>query len=207
MTTTHLRQDTSRNQDQLLKVAQKLLAESAGALSMRELAAEAKVAPATVYRYYGSIEGVVEAFRSNVIADVVEFSAGSQETGVLLLKAVCLRWVDLVCKDGRAMSHSRSREGYLARLRKGAPDIKMQEAAMARPLAEACAELGIKIGGEEALFLWNQIFDPRDVLDLMESLGLSRAAVTEKLTGALIGALKGWTTDRHPEAGQAQESL
>ena len=78
---------------------------------------------------------------------------------------------------------------------------------MARPLSEACAELGIKIGGEEALFLWNQIFDPRDVLDLMESLGLSRAAVTEKLTGALIGALKGWTTDRHPEAGQAQESL
>jgi hypothetical protein len=68
----------------------------------------------------------------------------------------------------------------------------MQEAAMARPLSEACSELGITVRGEEALFLWNQIFDPRDVLDLMASLELSRTAVTDKLIGALIGALKGW---------------
>lgn len=192
MTTVGLRQDTSRNQQQLLKVAQKLLAEAPAPLSMRKLASEAEVSPATVYRYYGSIEGVVEAFRSNVIADVVAYSEAAEETGVRLLEAVCLRWVDLVIKDGRAMSHSRSRQGYLARLRKNAPDLKMQEAAVARPLAAACSELEITIRGEEALFLWNQIFDPRDVLDLIDSLGLSRTDVCQRLVSTLLGALKGW---------------
>lgn len=192
MTTVGLRQDTSRNQQQLLKVAQKLLAEAPAPLSMRKLASEAEVSPATVYRYYGSIEGVVEAFRSNVIADVVAYSEAAEETGVRLLEAVCLRWVDLVIKDGRAMSHSRSRQGYLARLRKNAPDLKMQEAAVARPLAAACSELEIIIRGEEALFLWNQIFDPRDVLDLIDSLGLSRTDVCQRLVSTLLGALKGW---------------
>lgn len=192
MRTTDLRQDTSRNQQQLLKVAQKLLAEAPAPLSMRQLASEAQVSPATVYRYYGSIEGVVEAFRSSVISEVVEFSAASTETGIRLLEDVCLQWVDLVIRDGRAMSHSRSRQGYLARLRNGAPDLNLQEAAMHRPLVEACKELGIAIPDEEALFLWNQIFDPRDVLDLMSSLELSRTTVSGRLVRTLLGALRGW---------------
>jgi AcrR family transcriptional regulator len=192
MTTANLRQDTTRNQTQLLKVAQRLLAEAPVPLTMRKLASEAEVSPATVYRYYGSIEGVVEAFRSSVISDVVDFSEASDEVGVRLLEAVCLRWVDLVIKDGRAMSHSRSREGYLARLHKGSPDVKMQEAAMARPLAAACAELQITVNGDEALFLWNQIFDPRDVLDLIDSLDLSRTSVCKRLMAVLLGALRSW---------------
>ncbi|WP_022884605.1 TetR/AcrR family transcriptional regulator [Glaciibacter superstes] len=192
MRTTGLRQDTSRNQQQLLKVAQKLLAEAPAPLSMRQLASEAQVSPASVYRYYGSIEGVVEAFRSSVISEVVEFSAASTETGIRLLEDVCLQWVDLVIRDGRAMSHSRSRQGYLARLRNEAPDLKLQEAAMHRPLVEACKELGITIPDEEALFLWNQIFDPRDVLDLMSSLELSRTTVSGRLVRTLLGALRGW---------------
>jgi len=192
MTTIVPRQDTSRNQEQVLKAAQKLLAESAETLSMRRLAQEANISPATIYRYYGTIDNVVESFRQSVISSVVAKSDACTDSGIQLLKTVCLFWIDLVLKDGKAMSHSRSRTGYMQRLRNKTPDILMQEAAMSRPLAEACRELKITVPGEEALFLWNQIFDPRDVLDLAASLEIGRLELRDRLSSALLGALQGW---------------
>jgi AcrR family transcriptional regulator len=198
MTTVIPRQDTSRNQELVLKAAQRLLAESPTNLSMRKLAEEANISPATIYRYYGTIDGVVESFRQAVISSVVAKSEACTDSGIQLLKSVCLFWVDLVIKDGKAMSHSRSRTGYMQRLRAQTPDILMQEAAMSRPLAEACRELKITVPGEEALFLWNQIFDPRDVLDLMDSLKLGRVELRDRLLHALLGSLKGWATGKEP---------
>lgn len=198
MTTVVPRQDTSRNQELVLKAAQKLLAESPTTLSMRKLAEEANISPATIYRYYGTIDGVVESFRQSVIASVVAKSEACSDSGIQLLKSVCLYWVDLVIEDGKAMSHSRSRTGYIQRLRNNTPDILMQQAAMARPLAEACREMKVTVPGEEALFLWNQIFDPRDVLDLLDSLKLGRVELRDRLLNALLGSLQGWATrDEH----------
>jgi AcrR family transcriptional regulator len=186
-----VRSDTERNRQLLMDAAETLMAETTESVTMRQIASAAGVSAATAYRYFGSVNGLVEAFRSQAIEGVVEFSNSCEEQGIALLDAVCCRWVQVVTEHGKAMSHTRSRIGYLSRLGDGAPDLMMQQAAMRRPLAEACSELGLPDLGDMALFVWNQIFDPRDVLDLMDVHGWSSSQVSARLLSTLIGALRG----------------
>ncbi|WP_234329635.1 hypothetical protein [Streptomyces viridochromogenes] len=52
----------------------------------------------------------------------------------------------------------------------------------------------------EALHLWNALFDPRDILDLIKS-GRTEDEAASRLVAALRGALIGWSTapDRRGE--------
>jgi hypothetical protein len=46
------------------------------------------------------------------------------------------------------------------------------------------------------LFLWNILFDPREILDLINTVGLTKQQASERLVAALCGALKGWDEDK-----------
>ncbi|WP_433185578.1 TetR/AcrR family transcriptional regulator [Actinoallomurus sp. CA-150999] len=191
-----MRSDTERNYRTLLRVAEEMFADADETVTLTQIAKKANIAPATAYRYFGSLDGLVTAFRVEVNRDLVAFSEDCDAEGLDLLAAVCRRWVDLVDRHGHAMAQVRSREGYLSRLRAAAPDIVSHAAAMRRPLTEACRALGIPDSGDEALHLWNALYDPRDILDLRATLELSVDDLAARLFAALCAALTAWSTHR-----------
>ncbi|WP_433479296.1 TetR/AcrR family transcriptional regulator [Spirillospora sp. CA-142024] len=195
-----MRSDTERNYRMLLRVAEEMLAHSDETVTLTQIAKEANIAPATAYRYFGSLDGLVTAFRVEVNRELMAFSEDCDAEGLDLLAAVCRRWVDLVDEHGHAMAQVRSREGYLTRLRAAVPDIASQAAAMRRPLAEAGRALGVPDAGDEALHLWNVLYDPRDILDLRATLGLSIDELAARLFSVLCAALTAWSAQPSPPA-------
>lgn len=192
-----MRSDTQRNRRQLVKAAGQLFASRRGTISMTDVAKHAEISTATAYRHFASVEDILAEYRFGVGEKLRDYSLKQQEmSGVELLTAVSRKWVDLVTRHGGAMLYTRSGEGYLARLRTGAYYLTVQADALERPLREAVEELGLPPIGDEAMFLWNILFDPREILDLINTVGLTKDQVTARLISALKGALAGWSEDR-----------
>lgn len=191
-----MRSDTQRNRRQLVKAAGQLFASQRGPISMTDIAKHAEISSATAYRHFTSVEDILAEYRFGVGEKLRDFSLKQETSGVELLEAVSRKWVDLVTRHGGAMLHTRSGEGYLARLRTGAFYLTVQADALERPLRETCDELGLAPLGDEAMFLWNILFDPREILDLIQTVGLSKEQTTARLVSALTGAMTGWSADR-----------
>lgn len=186
-----LRLDTQRNRSLLVSAAGRLYGVG-GTATMTELAAEAGISTATAYRHFASVDEVLAAYRYEVGRELMAFSMTQETRGVELLRSVSRRWVQLVVLHGRSMIHTRSAEGYLARIRDGAYYLTIQAEALHRPLEEASRDLATGPLGNEALFLWNIFFDPREIFDLINSVGLTADEASDRLTSTFIGALKGW---------------
>lgn len=191
-----MRSDTQRNRRQLIKAAGELYAARRGPISMTDVAKEAEISFATAYRQFASVDDILAEYRFGVGEKLREFSLKQETSGLELLAAVSRKWVDLVVRHGGAMLYTRSGEGYLARLRQGAFYLTVQAEALERPLREACEDLGINPLGDEALFLWNVLFDPREILDLINTVGLKNDQAAARLVSALRGALSGYSQDR-----------
>jgi len=194
-----VRSDTERNRRRLIKAAAHLATRHGTALKMADVAERAEVAAATAYRHFGSVEEILAEFRFDVGLQLLRFSHKAESHGLELLADVSAEWVRLVVKHGRAMVHTRSDEGYLARLRSGAHYLTVQADALSRPIAEAAEELGLPAPGDEGIFLWNILFDPREIFDLLDTVGLSEAQVSRRLVAAYCGGLRGWITDSAQE--------
>lgn len=187
-----LRTDTQRNRTLLVAAAGRLF--SAGSPpTMAEVAGEAGISTATAYRHFSSVDETLAAYRFDVGRELLEFTTAQDATGVDLLDRVCAQWVQLVVRHGASMIHTRSAEGYLARLRDGAYYLTVQAEALRRPLAEASRELKVQASAEEAMFLWNAFFDPREIFDLINSLGLTPAQASARLVRTFTAALRGWS--------------
>ena len=191
-----MRSDTQRNRRQLIKAAGELYAARRGPISMTDVAKEAGISFATAYRQFASVDDILAEYRFGVGEKLREFSLKQETSGLELLAAVSRKWVDLVVRHGGAMLYTRSGEGYLARLRQGAFYLTVQAEALERPLHEACDDLGVEPLGDEALFLWNILFDPREILDLINTVGLKNDEAAARLVSALRGALSGYSQDR-----------
>ncbi|KRE68676.1 transcriptional regulator [Arthrobacter sp. Soil736] len=196
-----MRSDTQRNRRQLIKAAGELFASRRGPINMTDIAKHAEISSATAYRHFASVEDILAEYRFGVGEKLRDFSLKQETSGLELLEAVSRKWVDLVTRHGGAMLYTRSGEGYLARLRKGAFYLTVQADALERPLRETCDELGLPPLGDEAMFLWNILFDPREILDLIRTVGLSKDQATARLVSALKGAMIGWSEDRSSSAG------
>ena len=170
---------------------------------MVDVAERAEVATATAYRHFSSVDEILAEYRFDVGLRLLEFSQKCDSTGVALLTDVSREWVRLVVKHGGAMVHTRSDVGYLERLRSGARYLTVQADALQRPIAEAATELRLSDPGDEGMFLWNILFDPREVFDLLRTVGLSEERVAARLVGAFCGAIAGWqrVQDDLPVAG------
>jgi len=187
-----MRSDTERNRRRLIKSAAFLVSRRGADVKMVDVAERAEVATATAYRHFSSVDEILAEYRFDVGLRLLEFSQKSELNGVALLSAVSREWVRLVVKHGGAMVHTRSDVGYLERLRSGARYLTVQADALERPIAEAVAELGLGDPGDEGMFLWNILFDPREVFDLLRTVGLSEEQVALRLVGAFCGAIAGW---------------
>lgn len=167
---------------------------------MTDVAKQAEISTATAYRHFASVEEVLAEYRFGVGEKLRDFSLKQESSGVALLEVVSRKWIELVVRHGGAMLYTRSGEGYLARLRQGTFYLTVQADALERPLRETCEELGLEPLGDEALFLWNILFDPREILDLINTVGLTKDQASGRLVAALKGAMMGWSEDRKQAA-------
>jgi AcrR family transcriptional regulator len=191
-----MRSDTARNRRALVQAAGRLFAATTEPVTMVDIARAAEVSTATAYRQFTSVEEVLSAFRYSVGLELREYAVTLTGPGSERLLAVSRRWVDLVVEHGRAMVGHRSPQGYLERLRAGVEYLTVQADALADPLTETVAQMGLRALGDEALFLWNMLFDPREILDLVDTAGLTPVQTADRLTATLRGALAGWAEHR-----------
>lgn len=192
-----MRSDTERNRRHLLRAVGGLDLRVGDPVKMSDIAERAEVSAATAYRHFSSVADLFAAYRTEVGEQLLAYSRALPDEGRRWLHLVCREWVRLVLAHGGVMVRTRSDDGYLRRLRSGAGYLSAQAEALRGPVGSAALECGIADPGDVGLFLWNILFDPREVFDLRDTEHLDAEQITERLVGAFMGALHGW---RHPTA-------
>jgi AcrR family transcriptional regulator len=165
--------------------------------AMPLIAAKAGLSVATAYRYYSSVDDLLNDYLHGVIVTLRDYSHDCPRTGKALFAEVATEWVRLLRTYGTAMVQLRSREGFLRRLRDRDAVISTVRDAWERPIRSVLRELSVP--DEEfdyALFLYNALFDPREILDLLDS-GLGEDEVIGGLSATYYAALRGWATTRN----------
>ncbi|XXN66372.1 TetR/AcrR family transcriptional regulator (plasmid) [Enterobacter ludwigii] len=194
MTGKPMRSDTERNRKNLIQAAARLFERSETPISMTEIAAEAGVSVATAYRQFTSVEEVLNAYRQDVGQLLLDYSVEQSCSGLLKLEKVSRYWIKLVRERGAAMVPMRNRRGYLERLWEGAEYLLVQADALRPALREAMEEMELPDIGDKAVFLWNILFDPREIFDLLDTVGLTEKQVGTQLMSVLVGGLRGFAT-------------
>lgn len=194
MTGKPMRSDTERNRKNLIQAAARLFERSETPISMTEIAAEAGVSVATAYRQFTSVEEVLNAYRQDVGQLLLDYSLEQTCSGLLKLEKVSRYWIKLVRERGAAMVPMRNRRGYLERLWEGAEYLLVQADALRPALREAMEEMALPDIGDKAVFLWNILFDPREIFDLLDTVGLTEKQVGTQLMSVLVGGLRGFAT-------------
>lgn len=189
-----MRADSERNKQQLIDAAGEVLMVSHGTVSLSTIAKHAGLAPATAYRHFASLDDLLATYLRRVVEKLNTYATSLDLSGSELLEAICRRWIDLVLVHGPAMVRMRSREGYLQRLHAGTDYVVIQRQTFDRAVRETLAEWKLPDLGERGLLLWNVLFDPREVLDLLNTTGMSKFEIGDHLIAAFKGALHGWST-------------
>ncbi|MFJ6538414.1 TetR/AcrR family transcriptional regulator [Paenarthrobacter sp. NPDC091711] len=157
---------------------------------MQSVAARAEVGVTSAYRYFPSLDELLKAYMVRILKSLEDFSVGSELRGPALFIAVMNRWVELVLEHGRVMVQLRSRAGFLERLDGGDSVIAVSKAIWERPLRELIDDLRLPPEMlRQALFICNALSDPREILDLRMSEGLSAQQISQRISGAVGGAL------------------
>ena len=110
---------------------------------MSDVAERAEVSLATAYRHFSSVDEALVQYRMDAGLKLYAHSVSSEARGLELLKDVSDYWITLVLCHGRVMVTTRSREGFLKRLRSGARYLTVAADALDEPIRQAAAELGL----------------------------------------------------------------
>lgn len=190
-----LRKDALRNIGQLLNAAGALLRSDPAEATMQAIADRANVSLATAYRYFPTLQSLHTAFLQSVIVNIRDYSLGSQLAGKALFHDVCSKWVQIVDVYGQAMIQIRSRRGLLERLDAEDTVTNAIIEVWDRPIRELLREMGISEHYfRHALFLFNMIFDPREIEDLRSTEGIHSDDIVALLSEAFYGAVQGWVS-------------
>lgn len=161
--------------------------------TLSELAREAGMSTATAYRHFQSLDEVSQAYLVETMTKLREQATVCEETGFDLLHAVSRFWIAIVQEHGGVLVQIRSRRGFYDRMRQGVASTELGFEARRRALTEVLAELGLPASMlEDAAMLYNTMFDPRDIIDLISLRGLDPERATKVLVSSFVGALKGW---------------
>lgn len=189
------RRDVVRNKRRLINAAGELLREDPKNASMSAIAEKAQLSVATAYRYFPTLEELHGAYLHSVLVNLRDYTLASPLHGTALFEDVIARWVKLLETYGPAMIQVRSKEGFLTRLHADDEVIRTVHDAWERPIREVLRELGVPESRFDfALLLYNALFDPREINDLLHNRGkLSTDEAIHTLIHAYYGALKGMT--------------
>lgn len=191
MRNTGRRADAQDNRRRLLDAVGRLLA-GQGTLTLTELAAEAGVSRATTYRNFATPAAAIDAFVEAFITEFETAVAGPTDSTVdgpdgtdplQALSHLCAAWGELVDQYSHALIHVRSTEGFLARARADDPIIGRIYRLVRSTVDHAMARGTITgIDPDYAVFLWNLLLDPRELLDLAEHNHQTIPEATAQLT-------------------------
>jgi AcrR family transcriptional regulator len=193
--TTLQRRDSIANRERLIAAAGSLLARGERPRNLQQVATEAGLSAATAYRHFESLDAAMKAYAHRTILSMQEFADRQEARGEELLRILSSEWVRLIRERGPAMVHLRSPEGFLHRRRSGD-----------RLITDTCMYLEPAVLGildelelppealEYGLFLWNVMFDPREVLDLLGTLGWSDDLLVGRLMTSYVPALREYRT-------------
>ena len=189
--------DSRATRRRLLEALHRLLDHAHTDLTLQTVAEEAGVSTATAYRYFGSAQEAILAYVLEFPDEVAAaFAARDRgERGLARLALWCSTWVRLIDEGwGASLVHLRAPEGFLSRRAAGDAVISAVCAHVEAPMLEAIDELGIGEDSlEVALFLWNAIYDPREILDLRRTLQWTRGRIEQGLWNMFLGALRGYS--------------
>jgi AcrR family transcriptional regulator len=186
------RADAVRNRRLLLDAAGEAMRREPDVVTMPGVAEAAGLSVATAYRYFPTLPDLLNEYLYDVLVQLRDYSHNCTSTGLQLFSDVTDEWLRLVGVYGRTMVHLRPRVGLLARLHGGDATIGASRDAWERPLRAVMRQAKVPDPFfEAAFFLHNMIFDPREVLDLVDA-GLPLDEVKLRLQGAFVGAVRGW---------------
>jgi len=187
-----LRADTQRTRNRLLDVLGRLLEVQGLDVSLPELAREAGVATATVYRHFDDVHELRQEFYRRIVDSLLtEFGAlsGSYE-GRELFDRTCESWVRVASTWARAATFIRSAEGYVERVHGGDLFVGRLDGVL-RPVIVQLVDAGIipEQDLDYAVLIWVTLFDERVLVDLESAMGWSTERVAATLAGTVLAAL------------------
>jgi AcrR family transcriptional regulator len=188
-----LRRDAAANRQRLLDAAGEILRTRPERASMPSIAKLAGVGTATAYRFFPTLEVLLNSYLHGVVVQLRDYSHDRPTTGPKLFDDVLAEWLRLLGIYGPAMVQLRSRRGLLERLHARDPVVTTLRDAWERPIRAVMRNERIPDHHfEAALLLYNALFDPREVLDLLRT-GMSQDELKARLTSAYKAAIRGWT--------------
>ncbi len=190
-----LRSDTQRTRDRLLDAMASLLRERGLDFSLPDLAREAGVAVATVYRHFGDLGDLRQEFYSRFVDSLLGDLAAllGQFRGHELFRAACETWVRTSLPVARACTFIRSAEGYLERVRSRDPFVAALHEEVLVPILDQLIEDGVVPDQDRAYaaLSWITLFDERVIIDLTIAFGWDEARVAAALGDSLLAVLRG----------------
>jgi AcrR family transcriptional regulator len=143
---------------------------------------QAGVSAATAYRHFRSLDDVLRAYAHETILTIGDYAAKQTATGADLLRLTTAEWIRVTHERGPGMVQLRSPRGWLARRMEGDPIIRDTCVYLEPPLRDMIADERLAPDSlEVGLFLWNLTFDPREILDLITTLGWTDEQVLDRL--------------------------
>ncbi|TNC25123.1 TetR/AcrR family transcriptional regulator [Amycolatopsis alkalitolerans] len=189
-----IRRDSAETRDRLLDTAALLLAERGTAFTLPDLARAAGISSATVYRHFADVQEVHREFYYRLIDELVDDlgNVSARARGRRRFEAICDRWAACAALWGRAATHIRSAEGFLARVHHADPPTSTLFGIL-EPAIEEIIEDGTIPAQETdyAVLIWITIFDERVIVDLSETLRWSTKRIARTLSASVLGALGG----------------
>lgn len=185
------RKDVVRNNRAILRAAGEIMKVDPEGVTIPAVAERAGLSAPTVYRYYSSTEALLGRYLTEVVSQVRDFSHDCNTPGPGLFDDVLAEWGKVVESYGPGLVQLRSRRGFLERLRSGDETMHVVREAWERPLRRLMKERGLcNEHFENALFLFNMMFDPRELLDLNRQ-GLAMPSALDVLKSCYVSALQG----------------
>jgi len=187
-----LRADTQRTRNKLLDVLGQLLEKQGLDVSLPDLAKEAGVATATVYRHFDDVHELRQEFYRRIVdtllSEVATLSASHQ--GRELFDRTCESWVRVASTWARAATFIRSAEGYLERVHQGDVFVGRLDGVLRPVIVQLVdAEIIPDQNLDYAVLIWITLFDERVLVDLESTLGWSSELVARTLSGTVLAAL------------------
>jgi AcrR family transcriptional regulator len=189
-----LRADTLRTRRHLLDVMGRLLEERGLDISLPDLAKEAGVATATVYRHFDDMHELREEFYRSTVYDLISQIEEVLETsrGRAAFDRICSVWVATAANWARAATFIRSAEGYLERVRRGDDFVTRLHRLLTTVIGQLIEDGDLPARDiEYAALMWITLFDERVLVDLEASLGWTWERISRHLSATLLAALGG----------------
>jgi AcrR family transcriptional regulator len=193
------RKDVIRNNRAILKAAGDIIRVDPHSLTIPAVAERSGLSVPTVYRYFSSAEELLGSYMAEVDAQIRDYSHDCDSPGPTLFDDVLREWGHIVEVYGPGLVQLRSRRGFLERLNSGDSTMQMLREAWERPIRRLLRARAIDAEYfDSALFLFNMMFDPRELLDLT-ARGHTMDEVLAIMKDAYLGALDGWQSSATPK--------